>query len=134
METIVTAIIAAISAGAASGAKDVAKKAVVDGYSTLKAAIIKRFGEKSELAKAVSELELKPESKGRQTTLVEVVKSAGAEDDADIIAAAKALLETVEGQPGGAQYVQSARGNFIAQAAGNSTATVNVSGYKPEDD
>ena len=134
MENIVTAIIAAISAGAVSGTKDVAMKAIVDGYSALKAAITKRFGEKSEVSKAVSELESKPKSPGRQTTLAEEVQSAGAENDADIVAAATALLEALEAQPGGTQYVQSARGNFIAQASDNSTATVTVSGYKLKDD
>ena len=56
----------------------------------------------------------------------ENVKKAGADKDADIMAAAKKLLEQLEAQPGGTSIVQTATGNYNAQAADHSTASVNV--------
>ncbi len=132
--TIATAIVAALSAGAAAGVTDSAKKAVVDGYAALKSAIAKHFGEKSAVASAVEQLEEKPDSKGRQLMLGEEVEAAGASDAAEVLEAAEALLKALEAQPGGAQHVQVAKGRFIAQAEGGSTATVTVSGVTPQDD
>ena len=82
-------------------------------------------------AKAVEGVEAKPDSAGRKATLEEEVASAKADQDAELLKAAQALLEKLNAQPGGAQIIQQATGSYIAQASGGSTATVNVNVPKP---
>ena len=134
---ITTAIVAALSAGAAAGVKDAATKAVADGYTALKSAIAKRFGEKSAVANAVEQLEAKPDSQGRQLTLGEEVEAAGVDDAPELLEVARTLLETLEAQPGGEQHIhQVAKGIGIAQVVGSGTATVSgvtVKGDPPAD-
>jgi hypothetical protein len=122
MDPLTTAIVAAIAAGAAK----VATEVVPDLYSGLKALIKSKFGEQNAVSKAIDEVEAHPESAGQKIVLQEKVKKAGADTDADIVAAAKKLLEQLETQPGGARIVQTATGNYTAQAADHSTASVNV--------
>jgi hypothetical protein len=122
MDPLTAAIVAAVAAGAAK----VATEVVPDLYRGLKALIKSKFGEQNAVSKAVDEVEADPESAGQKIVLEEKVKKAGADKDADIVAAAKKLLEQLEAQPGGARIVQTATGNYNAQAADHSTASVNV--------
>ncbi|MFP3558867.1 hypothetical protein SB861_50715 [Paraburkholderia sp. SIMBA_049] len=131
MDPVTTAIIAALSAGASGATTEVAKKAISDGYEGLKDLLKKKFGTESDVASAVGNLEIKPDSDGRQKVLEEEVAAAGAPGDAELVRVATALLEQIRTQPGGAQHVQSAQGTGIAQAAGNSTATVTLHGSPP---
>ena len=93
MDPITTTILAALVAGAMAGATDVGKKAIADAYEGLKATIQKKFGGQSELARAITSLESNPNSDGRKATLQEEVVAAQADQDADILAAVKALEE-----------------------------------------
>lgn len=127
MEPITTAIIAVL----ASGMTKAGEKAIMDSYESLKSLIKRKFGAQSSVAKAVDELEAKPDSAGRKETLKEEVTAVKAEQDADLLQAAQLLLEKLKAQPGGAQIIQQASGSYIAQASGTSTATVNVSVPKP---
>ena len=122
MDPVTAGIVAAVAAGAAKAATEV----VPDLYKGLKALLKSKFGEQNALSKAVDEVEADPESAGQKIVLEEKVKKAGADKDADIVAAAKKLLEQLEAQPGGARIVQTATGNYNAQAADHSTASVNV--------
>ncbi len=131
MDTIALAIMAAVTAGAASGVTQVGQQFVVDAYKALKAKLKSRFGEESEVVKAVEQLEKKPDSAGRKASLKEELQSAQADQDADLRQLAQALLEKITAQPNGAQIVQQATGNYIAQANNGSTATVNVNTPKP---
>ena len=97
MDPLTAAIVAAVAAG---GSK-VATEVVPDLYRGLKALIKRKFGEQNAVSKAVDEVEADPESAGRKIVLEEKVKKAGADKDADIVAAAKKLLEQLEAQPGG---------------------------------
>ncbi len=127
--TITTAIIAAIAAGATAGATEISKKAVADAYNGLKALIARKFGSDSDLADAVAGVEKRPDSDSRKGALQEEVESAQAQNDEGIQQAVNKLMEAVRAQPGGdqlVQHTQTAIGNNIAQAAGGSTATVNV--------
>ncbi|HVF59672.1 MAG TPA: hypothetical protein VNJ70_07680 [Thermoanaerobaculia bacterium] len=126
MEPITTALIAAAVAGVAK----MGEQAIADAYSGLKSLIRRKFGSDSEVAKAVEAVEAKPESEGRKATLAEELKAAKAEEDQELVEAARRLLEQIQAQPRGTQIVQQATGVNIAQAADHSTATVNVNQSK----
>ena len=126
MEPITTTLLTALVAGAAAGVSEAGKKLVVDGYGALKAALAARFGADSALAGALAGLERNPGSQGRKQTLDEEIAAAKAHEDPALVELARALLEQIESQPGGAQHIQNAVGNFIAQADRGATATVTV--------
>ncbi len=99
---------------------------MVDGYEALKAALTARFGADSELAGAVAGLEKHPDSDGRKQTLDEEIVAAKADADPELVELARALLDRIESQPGGAQHIQNAMGSYIAQADRGGTASVTV--------
>jgi hypothetical protein len=133
MDPITTAIVAALAAGAASGATEIGKQALVDAYGALKAALKKKFGPDSDLADAMHKLEQKPDSAGRKALLQEEVAASQADQDADLLAAAQALLEQIKTRPGGEQHIQQATGSYIAQADRGGTATVTVTPDRAKD-
>ncbi len=98
MDLITTAIVAALSAGAISGLTEVSKTAVTDAYHTLKDLLIKKFGASSEVVRSIDRLEAKPESAGRQETLQEEIVTVNAEQDHEVLAAAKHVLALVHSQ------------------------------------
>ena len=117
MDAILTAIIAALG--------KLSETVVKDGYEALKAVIRRKFGKESDLSDAIDELEQKPTSSGRKVTLKEELEAAKADQDAEVIQAAKALLEKIKELPGGQQSVhQTVTGNQnIFSATGNVTVT-----------
>jgi hypothetical protein len=131
MEPITAAIIAALTAGAASGVTEAAKKAISDGYSGLKALINKKFGGKSDVTDAIEKLQAKPESPGRQQTLAEELKATNASADPELLSAAQSLLELIKTLPQGEQHIQNAVGTGIAQADRGSIASVNFGAAPP---
>jgi hypothetical protein len=134
MEPISTAVIAALTAGAISGVTESAKKAISDGYSGLKALLQKKFGNKTEVTDAITKLEAKPDSPGRQQTLAEELKATNASADPELLGAANSLLELIKALPQGEQHIQHAVGTGIAQADRGSTATVNFAPPPSEKD
>lgn len=127
MEPITTAaIVAALAAGIVKSAGSVGEKVLVDSYAALKGLLQRKFGGESKLAKAVDDLEAKPDSDGRKLTLKEEVGEAKADEDPEIRQAAQALLDQLQAQPGGQQHIQHAMGSYIAQADRQSTAQVHV--------
>ncbi len=126
MEPITTVILSALAAGAAAGVTEAGTKLVVDGYGALKAALRAKFGADSDLADAVAGLEKHPESDGRKQILDEEIVAAKADADPELVELARALLDQIESQPGGAQHIQKAVGSYIAQADRGATATVTV--------
>jgi hypothetical protein len=131
MDPVAAAVVAALAAGAATSAGQVGEQVLVDAYTGLKALLRRKFGEQSGVAKAVQELEAKPDSTGRKETLKEEVADAKAAEDPEVRAVAEALLEQVKQRPGGGQLVQQATGSYIAQATGGSTASVNIGQANP---
>jgi hypothetical protein len=111
MDPVTAAIIAAVLAGAAAGLTDTAKTAIADAYNGLKGLLKRKFGEESEVVKAATGVESKPDSAGRKETLKEEVAATKADQDADVLAAAQALLEKVKATPGGSQIIQTVTGN-----------------------
>ncbi|VWD07461.1 hypothetical protein BLA50215_03004 [Burkholderia lata] len=130
MDHVSTAIIAALSAAASSAIPELTKKAIADGYDGLKVLLKKKFGSDSDVVESVEKLERKPDSEGHQRVVAEELSAAGADEDADIIDVATALLQQIKTQPGGIYHVQVAQGSYIAQASEGATATVNVTGWK----
>ena len=127
MDPITLAIITAIAAGATAASGKVAEQAIVDGYNGLKNLIKRKFGDSSEVTKAIEGVESRPESDSRKATLQEEIAYSKANEDTEILTAANELVEKIKQQPGGIQHVQqTASGSNIAQASHGGTATVNV--------
>ncbi len=130
MDPITMAIVAAVTTGVAGGAGKLAEKAVVDAYTSLKDLLLQKFGADSKVVKAAQDVEENPQSKSRPATLNEEISTAKADQDPELLSAARALLDLVKAQPGGSQIVQQATGSNIAQAADGSSASVNVNSPK----
>src|SRR4051812_24833046 len=67
-EPVTTAILAAIAAGAATGATETVKQAIADAYSSLKGLITCKLGSTSKAVEAVAKLEEDPASAGWKET------------------------------------------------------------------
>src|SRR4051812_7826115 len=80
----------ALGAGAIIG-KEVVSAAVKDAYAALKDLIKKRYPKA-----AVEQIEQAPASKSRRAVIEEDLTAAGAGQDADLAAAARALIELVQ--------------------------------------
>lgn len=126
MDPITMALVAAITAGAAAGVTKVGEQAIVDAYNSLKGLLVRKFGAESKVVKAVDNLEEEPDSAGQKAVVGEQVKKAQADQDAELQAAAEALLAKLKAQPGGEQHIQNAIGNYIAQADRGGKATVKI--------
>ena len=101
MDPITTAIIAALSAGAISGLTDSSKSAITEAYNTLKVLLGKKFGAKSDVIQAINQLETKPESIVRKETVQKEILTLKAEQDSEMLTAAKHLLMLVHPQQAG---------------------------------
>ena len=126
MDPITVAIISAITAGVASGTKDVASQAVSDAYGALKAMLRKRLGDDSPAVEAIGKLEKRPTSAGWQEEVQAELAAAEVANEPELVATAERLLEALKETPPGESHVQQAIGNQIAIANRGSTATVNV--------
>jgi hypothetical protein len=95
-DIVANAIVAAISAGAVTGATDTAKSAIADAYEGLKSLIKKKFGHDSEPAQAIDKLEAKPDSDGKKQVLAEELKAVNSSSDPELVAAAESLLALIK--------------------------------------
>jgi len=125
MDPITTAILAALAAGAVSGATKVGEQVIADAYAKLKELLGKKFGAKSKVVKAVKDLEANPKSAARKEVVKEEVAAAKADQDKELLQAAQALIKSVKALPGGIQIIQTAIGDQNIQIAGDGN-TVNV--------
>jgi esterase/lipase superfamily enzyme len=123
-DIVANAIVAALSAGAAAGAKDTAKSAIADAYQGLKSLFKKKFGHDSDAAQAIDMLEAKPDSDVWQQVLIGELKADNSASDPDLVSAAQSLLTLIKALPQGEKHIQFAMGTGIAQADRGSTATV----------
>lgn len=87
----ISIIVAAVIAGAASGAQGVASEGIADAYRSLKALLRLRFGRGSETDRAVDEIEGSPES--GEVALRAALADASADRDDELVALARQLLE-----------------------------------------
>ena len=91
--TTITIVTAAVAAGATIATKDLAAQATKDGYAALRALIVRKFGERTDVADALEQVERKPDSKARQGVLMEELEAAGAGRDDQVVQQARALLD-----------------------------------------
>lgn len=117
MDVITTAIVGALAG--------ISKDVIKDSYEALKARLKKKFGEKSDLAEAVTKLEEKPNSEGRKATVQEEVEAAKANDDSELRQLAQDLLNKLKEQPGGQQVINQTISNVkYAATSGSGNASV----------
>ncbi len=86
----VSLIVAAVAAGASAGLKEQAEAAVKDAYAALKRILFDRHGVD------VDPVERKPASEAKRDSLKEDLSDAGAGADAEVLAAAKLVVEEVK--------------------------------------
>ncbi|MEW6381399.1 MAG: hypothetical protein AB1611_17600 [bacterium] len=89
-------IIAALAAGAAAAAQDVTAQGMKDAYAGLKALIARKLGNRAGAKVALDRLDEEPDSKDGQEALKEVLKSANASQDDEIVRQAQALLDLLK--------------------------------------
>ena len=90
----ITLIVTALAAGAASGVTDTASSAVKDAYASLKALVKKRFAGRTEAELVLAKHENAPQI--WQAPLTAELGEAGADRDAELVAAAQALMSLVD--------------------------------------
>lgn len=112
MDPITTAIVTAVGTG-------LVKDVVTDSYNALKAALKKKFGDKSDLVDAVEQLEKKPDSEARKATVQEEVETAKANDHPDVVKLSQDLLDKIKEQPGGQEIINQTQTNT---ASGNTVS------------
>jgi hypothetical protein len=93
MDTMTAAF---ITTALANGLGNLWAEGVKASYQTLKALLQKKFNRQAALMQSLEGLEQKPNSEGRKMTLNEELTAVGADKDAEILAAAKALLAALE--------------------------------------
>ena len=119
----ITLIVAALTAGAASGITDSASSAVKDAYASLKALVKKRFAGRPDAELVLAEHENAPQPYLAQLT-AELGK-AGADRDPELVAAAQALMSLIDeaGSRTG-KYRVDARGAQGVQVGDHNTQNV----------
>jgi hypothetical protein len=90
----ITLIVTALAAGAVSGVTDSLSSAVKDAYASLKALVCKRLAGRPDAELVLAKHEQAPET--WQAPLAAVLGDAGADRDADLVAAAQTLLRLVD--------------------------------------
>jgi microcompartment protein CcmL/EutN len=118
----ITLIVTALAAGAASALQDGASAAVKDAYARLKALVSKRFADRPKGELVLAEHETAPQT--WQAPLAAELSAVGAEGDADLAAAAQALmsLEDEAGARSG-KYVVAVRDSQGVQIGDHNTQT-----------
>jgi len=104
----------------------VSKAALTEAYGKLKALLVKKFGKDSDVVEAVEQVEAKPASDARKALLAEEVLTAKADQDSDLLALAQALQQMLQSSSDTTGGVQTATGNYIAQANRGSSASVHI--------
>jgi RIP homotypic interaction motif len=89
----VTVIVTALTAGVASALQDGASVVVKDAYARLKALVKVRFASRPKGELVLAEYEAAPQT--WEAPLAAELSAAGAEGDADLLAAAQALMSLV---------------------------------------
>jgi hypothetical protein len=88
-----TSIVMALAAGAAAALKPVAEQVIKDGYAGLRALITRKYAQVQ-----VDQLEANPSSKNRRGVVEEELAATGADQDAEVLQQAQALLEAIQRQ------------------------------------
>jgi hypothetical protein len=125
----VTLIVTALAAGAASALQDGASAAVKDAYRRLKALVKKRFADRPKAELVLAGHEAVPQT--WEASLAAELSAAGAESDADLVAAAQVLMSLVDeaGSRSG-KYLVAVRDSQGVQVGDHGTQ-INTFGPRP---
>ena len=125
----VTLIVTALAAGAASALQDGASSAVKDAYARLKALAKKRFASNPKGEMVLAEYQASPET--WEGLLAAELSEAGSDGDANLVAAAQALMNLVDeaGSQAG-KYDVTVRDSQGVQVGDHNTQT-NTFGPRP---
>ena len=121
---IITALAAGAAAGAIDGLKDTAKDAAKAAYAKLRGLARKRVAVRPDGELALDRYETTPDT--WQPVLAAELKAAGAADDAELVAVAKALMELVDraGASQGKYNVTVTGGQGVQVGDGNTQSNV----------
>jgi hypothetical protein len=86
-------IVTALAAGATAALQSTVEQAVKDGYAALKGLIQRKYARVN-----VEQLEANPSSKSRRGVMEEDLRAVGADQDAEVLQHAQALLEAIQRQ------------------------------------
>jgi hypothetical protein len=86
-----TSIVTALTAGAAAALQSTVEQVVKDSYAALKGLIQRKYAQVN-----VDQLEANPSSKSRRGVVEEDLRAAGADQDAEVLQHAQALLEAIK--------------------------------------
>ena len=111
----VTLIVTALAAGAASALQDGASSAVKDAYARVKALVMRRFANRPKGELVLAEHEAAPQV--WEAPLAAELSAAGAGGDADLVAAAQALMGLVD-QAGSRSEVHGGGARLAGRAGG----------------
>jgi hypothetical protein len=127
----VTMIVTALAAGAVKGVGETASAAIGEAYRGLKQLLGRAFGANSRAELVLAEHETDPET--WQAPLTKLLAETGADRDAQVIAAARRLLELADPQGSRAgKYMTDARGANIGNIGDHAIQT-NTFGSPPAD-
>ena len=125
----VTLIVTALAAGAASALQDGTAQAVKDAYARLKVLVKGRFAGRSKAELVLAEHEAAPQT--WEAPLAAELSAVGAHADADLVAAAQALMSLVdEAGARSGKYVVTVRDSRGVQVGDRNTQT-NIFGPSP---
>lgn len=96
MDLITTAIITALNHNAPDQMAGESMKPITEAYQALRVALRVKFGAESQLMVALENLEVKPDSFGRQEVLKEEISATQANQDSEVQAAARTLLDRLD--------------------------------------
>jgi hypothetical protein len=88
-----TSLVTALAAGAAAALQSTVEQGVKDGYTALKTLIQRKYARVN-----LDQLEPNPSSKSRRGVMEEDLKAVGADQDAEVLQQAQALLEAIQRQ------------------------------------
>jgi hypothetical protein len=88
-----TSLVTALAAGAAAALQSTVEQGVKDTYAALKGLIQRKYAQVN-----VDQLEANPNSRSRRGVVEEELAAAGADQDAEVLQRAEALLEAIQRQ------------------------------------
>ena len=109
-----TSLVTALAAGAAAALQSTVEQGVKDAYTAMKGLIQRKYAQVN-----LDQLEANPSSKSRRGVVEEDLKAAGADQDAEVLQQAQALLEVLQRQ---APEAAAAIGVDLKEIAGASLA------------
>jgi hypothetical protein len=103
-----------ISSAIITGLANLSKDAIKDGYDALKSALNKRFGANSDLLESIDKLEKDPSREDRIATVRKEFELTQDNDDQEILALARDLLDKIKDHSGNQQAFNQSQHNDVS--------------------